>query len=64
MLVLVLTAVRGQYTIFEQLKNYLIRVRTTRLRAAAGATAAVAAVLTDMDYFFLGAVSKLSAFSL
>ncbi|KAG2013693.1 mitochondrial carrier protein RIM2 [Coprinopsis cinerea AmutBmut pab1-1] len=47
-----------QYTVFEQLKNFLIARRTTRLRAAGGAAAAVAA-LTDWDFFLLGALSKL-----
>jgi len=47
-----------QYTAFEQLKNLLIQKRTERLRAAAGAAAAVA-VLSDLDFFLLGAVSKL-----
>jgi solute carrier family 25 (peroxisomal adenine nucleotide transporter), member 17 len=55
-LVLVLNPVL-QYTVFEQLKNFLIARRTARLRAA-GATAAVA-VLTDWDFFLLGALSKL-----
>ncbi|EFI27698.1 peroxisomal membrane protein [Coprinopsis cinerea okayama7 len=49
-----------QYTVFEQLKNFLIARRTTRLRAAGGAAAAVAA-LTDWDFFLLGALSKLAA---
>ncbi|KAK0486941.1 mitochondrial carrier domain-containing protein [Armillaria luteobubalina] len=48
-----------QYTVFEQLKNTLIARRTTRLRLA-GAVAATA-VLSDWDFFFLGAVSKLIA---
>ena len=46
-----------QYTVFEQLKNFLVTRRTAKLRAA-GAVAAVA-VLSDMDYFILGALSKL-----
>ncbi|KAF9534356.1 mitochondrial carrier domain-containing protein [Crepidotus variabilis] len=49
-----------QYTVFEQLKNFLIKSRTAKLRAAGGATAAVA-VLSDWDFFFLGALSKLVA---
>jgi solute carrier family 25 (peroxisomal adenine nucleotide transporter), member 17 len=56
-----------QYTVFEQLKNALVRRRTTALRAAAakGSTAAgVVAVLSDLDYFFLGALAKLGAFFL
>ena len=47
-----------QYTVFEQLKNFLITRRTTALRAAGGAASAVA-VLSDWDFFFLGALSKL-----
>ncbi|KAH9482977.1 Peroxisomal nicotinamide adenine dinucleotide carrier [Psilocybe cubensis] len=52
-----------QYTAFEQLKNFLITRRTAKLRAAAGAATAVA-VLTDMDFFVLGALSKLVATSI
>jgi solute carrier family 25 (peroxisomal adenine nucleotide transporter), member 17 len=55
-LVLVINPVL-QYTVFEQLKNLLIGRRTAKLRAA-GAVAAVA-VLSDWDFFFLGAISKL-----
>lgn len=47
-----------QYTVFEQLKNLLVRRRTAKLRAA-GAAISVVAVLSDVDYFFLGALSKL-----
>jgi solute carrier family 25 (peroxisomal adenine nucleotide transporter), member 17 len=47
-----------QYTVFEQLKNFLIARRTSRLRAAGGAATVVAA-LSDWDFFFLGALSKL-----
>jgi len=46
-----------QYTIFEQLKNAVVTRRTAALRAAGGAAAA-AAVLTDLDFFLLGALSK------
>lgn len=46
-----------QYTAFEQLKNFLVARRTNKLRAA-GAAAAVA-VLSDWDFFLLGALSKL-----
>ena len=46
-----------QYTVFEQLKNLLITRRTARLRAAGNKSAL--AVLTDLDYFWLGALSKL-----
>ena len=45
-----------QYTVFEQLKNAVINRRTVALRAAGGVVAA--AVLTDLDFFFLGALSK------
>ncbi|KAK0468345.1 mitochondrial carrier domain-containing protein [Desarmillaria tabescens] len=48
-----------QYTVFEQLKNILIARRTTKLRLAGAA--AVTAVLSDWDFFFLGAISKLIA---
>lgn len=48
-----------QYTVFEQLKNVLVTRRTAALRAAGGA-AATAAVLTDLDFFLLGALSKFS----
>ena len=48
-----------QYTVFEQLKNVLVTRRTAALRAAGGA-AVTAAVLTDLDFFFLGALSKFS----
>lgn len=50
-----------QYTAFEQLKNFLIARRTTRLRAAGAAGAA--ATLSDWDFFLLGALSKLVATS-
>ncbi|KAI0326702.1 mitochondrial carrier [Cubamyces sp. BRFM 1775] len=50
-----------QYTVFEQLKNFLVKSRTAKLRAG-GAKHAVA-VLSDWDYFFLGALSKLVATS-
>jgi hypothetical protein len=43
-----------QYTVFEQLKNFLIENRTKKLRAK-GAVA----ILSDWDFFFLGALSKL-----
>lgn len=46
-----------QYTVFEQLKNALITSRTLKLRAS-GVKKAVA-TLTDLDFFLLGAVSKL-----
>ncbi|KDR83772.1 hypothetical protein GALMADRAFT_671534 [Galerina marginata CBS 339.88] len=50
-----------QYTAFEQLKNFLISRRTAKLRAAGAATAV--AVLSDLDFLFLGALSKLVATS-
>ncbi|KAJ6599092.1 mitochondrial carrier domain-containing protein [Mycena vulgaris] len=59
-LVLVINPVL-QYTVFEQLKNFLIARRTAKLRATGVATAV--AVLTDWDFFFLGALSKLVATS-
>ncbi|KAK0453616.1 mitochondrial carrier domain-containing protein [Armillaria borealis] len=48
-----------QYTVFEQLKNTLVARRTAKLRLA-GAVAATA-ILSDWDFFFLGAISKLIA---
>ncbi|KAG8776875.1 hypothetical protein FRC16_004375 [Serendipita sp. 398] len=47
-----------QYTAFEQIKNLVMQRRTAALRAA-GSTRA--ASLSDWDYFFLGAISKLIA---
>ncbi|GLB33782.1 putative mitochondrial carrier (TC 2.A.29) family protein [Lyophyllum shimeji] len=58
-LVLVINPVL-QYTVFEQLKNLLIASRTHKLRAA-GAAATAVAVLSDWDFFLLGALSKLVA---
>lgn len=46
-----------QYTVFEQLKNLLVKRRTIKLRAR-DASAAIA-ILSDWDYFLLGALSKL-----
>lgn len=46
-----------QYTVFEQLKNLVVRTRTAKLRAGGAKTAV--AVLSDLDFFWLGAVSKL-----
>jgi len=55
-LVLVINPVL-QYTIFEQLKNILIKKKTVKLRATGlGSTVAV---LSDWDFFILGAMSKL-----
>jgi adenine nucleotide transporter 17 len=51
-----------QYTAFEQLKNLLITRRTNKLHAA-GAAVAVA-VLSDLDFLLLGAISKLIATSI
>ena len=48
-----------QYTVFEQLKNMLVTRRTAASRSVGGAATAVA-VLTDLDFFFLGALSKFS----
>ncbi|GJJ07544.1 hypothetical protein Clacol_001746 [Clathrus columnatus] len=49
-------------TVFEQLKNVVIRARTAKLRAAPGAPSV--AILSDMDFFWLGALSKLVATAL
>ena len=49
-----------QYTAFEQLKNLLITRRTDKLHASASGAAAAVAVLSDLDFFLLGAISKLS----
>jgi hypothetical protein len=46
-----------QYTVFEQLKNFLVKRRTARFQIATGSSHAI--VLSDWDFFFLGAVSKL-----
>ena len=48
-----------QYTVFEQLKNLLVKRRTARLRLAGNKTGV--AVLSDVDFFLLGALSKLGA---
>ncbi|GAA5863901.1 hypothetical protein JCM8547_005274 [Rhodosporidiobolus lusitaniae] len=48
-----------QFTLFEQLKNFLLRRRAVRLaKGSAGSP-----LLTDMDYFLLGAITKLFATS-
>jgi len=47
-----------QYTVFEQLKNLVVRRRTERLRASGSK---LSAALTDVDFFLLGAISKLVA---
>ncbi|KAG1833110.1 peroxisomal membrane protein PMP47B [Suillus variegatus] len=57
-LVLVINPVL-QYTVFEQLKNFLIKKRTLKLRAKGSGS--VVAVLSDWDFFVLGAFSKLVA---
>lgn len=49
-----------QYTVFEQLKNILVRRRLTKIREMGPAVQVAAAILTDWDYFLLGALSKLS----
>jgi adenine nucleotide transporter 17 len=59
-LVLVINPVL-QYTVFEQLKNILIKKRTLKLRA--GGFGSAVAVLSDWDFFVLGALSKLGEFS-
>ena len=55
-LVLVINPVL-QYTVFEQLKNLLVKRRTARLRLAGNKNSV--AVLSDLDFFLLGALSKL-----
>lgn len=50
-----------QYTVFEQLKNLLAARRLANAKAAGVAIGA--AILTDWDFFFLGALSKLAATS-
>ncbi|KIK48861.1 hypothetical protein CY34DRAFT_797651 [Suillus luteus UH-Slu-Lm8-n1] len=57
-LVLVINPVL-QYTVFEQLKNVLIKRRTLKLRA--GGSGNAVAILSDRDFFVLGALSKLVA---
>ncbi|KAH8096576.1 mitochondrial carrier domain-containing protein [Cristinia sonorae] len=52
-----------QYTVFEQLKNWLVRRRLTKLRELGPAVQVTSAVLSDWDYFLLGALSKLIATS-
>lgn len=48
-----------QYTVFEQLKNLVVRRRAARMTSGSAA----AASLSDLDYFLLGALSKLVATS-
>ena len=48
-----------QYTVFEHIKNLLIKRRKAKLTAA-GVAVTAAALLSDWDFFFLGALSKLS----
>jgi len=51
-----------QYTVFEQLKNALVRSRlATMRRGAVRPQGSASAVLNDWDFFMLGAVSKLVA---
>lgn len=57
-LVLVINPVL-QYTVFEQLKNFLIKRRSLKLRA--GGSRIAVAILSDWDFFVLGALSKLVA---
>lgn len=57
-LVLVINPVL-QYTVFEQLKNFLIKRKTLKLRA--GGSGNAVAILSDWDFFVLGALSKLVA---
>ncbi|TCD64786.1 hypothetical protein EIP91_003623 [Steccherinum ochraceum] len=49
-----------QYTVFEQLKNLLVRRRLTKIREMGPAVQVASAILSDWDYFLLGALSKLS----
>jgi solute carrier family 25 (peroxisomal adenine nucleotide transporter), member 17 len=46
----------AQYTVFEQLKNFIVARRTLKLNAS---NIAGKVVLSDLDYFWLGAISKL-----
>ncbi|OCH94540.1 mitochondrial carrier [Obba rivulosa] len=62
-LVLVINPVL-QYTVFEQLKNLLVRSRMEKLRHAGPAAVTSGSLLTDWDFFFLGALSKLVATSI
>ncbi|KIK95637.1 hypothetical protein PAXRUDRAFT_32861 [Paxillus rubicundulus Ve08.2h10] len=48
-----------QYTVFEQLKNAVIKSRTAKLRV--NRQGSTVAVLGDWDFFILGALSKLVA---
>jgi len=50
-----------QYAAFEQLRNLVVVRRTAKLRAAGSP---LAATLSDIDYFLLGALSKLIATSI
>ena len=47
-----------QYTVFEQLKNFLVKTRAARFGVGAGASRVIP-VLSDWDFFLLGAISKL-----
>jgi solute carrier family 25 (peroxisomal adenine nucleotide transporter), member 17 len=62
-LVLVINPVL-QYTVFEQLKNVLIARRTNTLRASGAIAVTATAILSDWDFFLLGAISKLVATSI
>lgn len=48
-----------QYTVFEQLKNALIKSRMARLPPTSSQRGSALAMLNDWDFFFLGAFSKL-----
>lgn len=50
-----------QYTVFEQLKNALIARRLVKLRAA---KSTLVPALSSLDYFLLGALSKLGKYIL
>lgn len=62
-LVLVLNPVI-QYTVFEQLKNALVRRRLAKFRKMGPAAQVATTILSDLDYFLLGALSKLSMYLL
>ena len=50
-----------QYTAFEQLKNWLVNIRQV---SRSNTPAAAKPLLSDLDFFWLGALSKLIATSI